>query len=105
MTSRLRILVASEPKRIVVCLDADPRLAAAAGGAVRNLAESAGMSEEVCREFQEATVRATLQVFESHNSGRHIIEFLRFEDRVEVIIDSNAGSAAIHLARPVASHP
>jgi hypothetical protein len=96
--------VATEPKRILVCLDADPRFAAAAGGAVRNLAEAAGMSEEVCREFQEATVRATLQAFESRNSEKLLIEFLRFEGRVEVIIDANAGPAAIHLARTVAAH-
>lgn len=96
--------MATEPKRIKVYLDADPRFAAAAGGAVRNLAEAAGMSEEVCREFQEATVRACLRAFESQNNTSHVVELLRFDDRIEVIIDSNAGPAAIHLARTVASH-
>ena len=96
--------MATEPKRIKVHLDADSRFAAAVGGAVRNLAEAAGMSEEVCREFQEATVRACLQAFKSQNNISHVVELLRFDDRIEVIIDSNAGPAAIHLARTVASH-
>ena len=71
---------------------------------MRQLAEASGMSEDVCREFQEATVRACLKAFESSNISRHAVQLLRYEDRVEVIIDSNAGSAAIRLARPVASH-
>jgi hypothetical protein len=96
--------VATEPKRIKLILDADPRFAAAAGGAVRYLAEAAGMPEEVCREFQEATVRAVLEVFESGSASSHIVEFHRLEDRLEVVVDSNAGSAAIRLARPVGSH-
>ena len=99
-----RIPVATEPKPIELRFDADPRFAAAAGGAIRYLAEASGMSEDVCREFQEATVRACLQAFESRNTTMHVVEFFRYEDRVEVIIDSNAGAAAIRLARPAASH-
>jgi hypothetical protein len=100
----LRIPVATEPKPIEVRFDADPRFAAAAGGATRYLAEASGMSEDVSREFQEETVRACLKAFESRNISKHVVEFLRYEDRVEVIIDSNAGAAAIRLARSVASH-
>jgi hypothetical protein len=95
--------VATDPKRIELHLDADPRFAAAAGGAVRYLAESSGMPEEVCREFQTATVQACLQAFESHGAHAHIVEFCRFEDRVEVVVNSNAGSAPIRLSRSVAS--
>ena len=96
--------MATEPKRIELHVDADPRFAAAAGGAVRCLAEFAGMPEEVCREFQEATIRACLQAFESRPKANHIIEFCRFEDRVEVIVDPNIGAAAIRLTRSVNSH-
>jgi hypothetical protein len=96
--------VAADPQRIELHLDADPCFAAAAGGAVRYLAESCGMSEEVCREFQQAMVRACLQAFESRSTlSHHVIEFCRFEDRLEVIINSNAGTAAIRLARRVTS--
>ena len=62
------------------------------------------MPEEVCREFQEATVRACLEAFEASNAHSHIVELCRFADRLEVIVDSNAGSNAIRLARPVDSH-
>jgi len=95
--------VATDPKRIELRLDADPSFAAAAGGAVRYLAEAAGMPEELCREFQEATVRACLEAFESHSVHAHVVELYRFDDRLEVVVDSNAGSAAIRLARPVGS--
>jgi len=99
-----RTLVATDPKRIELHLDADPRFAAAAGGTVRCLAEFAGMPEDVCREFQDATIRACLEAFESRPTSSHVIEFSRFEDRVEVVVDSNAGAAAIRLTRSVNSH-
>ena len=95
--------MATDPKRIELHLDADPCFAAAAGGAVRCLAEFAGMPEDVCREFQEATVRACLEAFESSPTQSHVVELCRFEDRLEVIVDSNAGAAAIRLVRPVNS--
>lgn len=95
--------MATDPKRIELHLDADPCFAAAAGGAVRCLAEFTGMPEDVCREFQEATIRACMEAFESRPTSNHVIVFCRFEDRVEVVIDSNAGPAAIRLSRSVIS--
>jgi hypothetical protein len=95
--------VATDLKRIEIHLDPDPRFAAAAGGAVRYLAEASGMPEEVCREFQAATVEACLEAFESRNVRTHVVELCRFEDRLEVIVDSKAGAAAIRLARAVDS--
>ena len=103
MTSLSRTPVATDLKRIELRLDADPCFAAAAGGAVRYLAEASGLPEEVCREFQQDTVRACLDAFESRGIRTHIVELCRFEDRLEVVVDSNAGSAAIRLARPVDS--
>ncbi len=95
--------MATDPKRIELRLDADPCFAAAAGGAVRYLAEASGLPEEVCREFQQDTVRACLDAFESRAIRTHVVELCRFEDRLEVVVDSNAGSAGIRLARPVDS--
>jgi len=96
--------VATDLKRITLHLDADPRFAAAVGGAVRCLAEASGMSEDVCREFQSAAITACLNSFKSGAAVTHVVEFLRSEDRIEVVVDSNSGSNAIHIARPVNSH-
>lgn len=96
--------MATNPKCIQLRIDADPRFAAAAGGAVRYLAEASGMPEEMTKEFQEATIRACLEAFEATNTGPHIVELCRFEDRLEVVVDSKAGSNAIRIARPVGSH-
>lgn len=96
--------MATEPKRIKLRLDADARFAAAAGGAVRNLAEASGMSEEVCREFQEATIAACLNAFQSGPNVNHLIELLRADDRIEVTVNSGTGAEPIRLARPVTTH-
>jgi len=93
--------VTTDPKRIELHIDSDPRLAAAAGGAVRFLAEAAGMPEEVCKEFQEATVRACLKAFDAPAARSHTVEFLVFGDRLEVTVDPDAGSSAIRLTRSV----
>lgn len=91
----------TEPKRIEIYLDSDSRLAAAAGGALRLLAETAGMPEEVCKEFQEATVRACIKAFDERPLEAHTVELLVFGDRVEVTVDAAAGTAAIRLSRSV----
>jgi hypothetical protein len=84
-------------------LDADPRFAAAAGGAARCLAELSGLSEEDSRAFQAEMVQACLGAFESHNTRSHLIEFTVFEGRLEVVVDSSAGLSAIRLSRQVTS--
>ena len=96
--------MASDPKRIKLQLDADPRFAAGVGGAVRFLAEASGMSEEVCREFQQATVAACLDAFQSAATKYHVVEFLRAEDRIEVVVDAGMDGQPIRLARPVSTH-
>jgi hypothetical protein len=93
--------VNAEPKRILLRMDSDPRFAAAAGGAVRFLAEAAGMPEEVCKEFQEAMVRACTTTFDARPKEPHTLEFLLFGDRLEVAIDADAGAHAIRLIRSV----
>ena len=91
----------TDPKRVEIHLDSDPRLAAAAGGAVRLLAETAGMPEEVAKEFQEATIRACAKAFDAHPTNSHTVELLVFGDRLEVAVDANAGTSAIRLTRTV----
>lgn len=93
--------MAADPKRIELRLDADPRLAAAAGGAVRLLAEATGMPDEVCKELQEATIRACVKAFDARAMGCHSVEVLVFGDRLEVAVDASAGAAAIRLTRSV----
>jgi hypothetical protein len=93
--------VTTEAKRIALRLDSDPRLASAAGGAVRYLAEAAGMPEEVCREFQQATLQACLKVFAVQAAQSHLVELLVYGDRLEVAIDPASGAAAVKLTRSV----
>ena len=61
------------------------------------------MSEHECKEIQNATVEACLKTFENNPAAGHIVEFLRFDDRLEVVVDSNAGSSAVRLSRPVST--
>ena len=91
----------TDHKRIELRLDSDPRLAAGVGGAVRLLAETAGMPDDVCKEFQEATVRACRQAFDARPTDTHTVELLVFGDRLEVTVDAGAGSSAIRLTRSV----
>ena len=93
--------MSTDPKRIELHLDSDARLAAGVGGAVRLLAETAGMPEDVCKEFQEATVRACVKAFVAHPMDSHTVELLIFGDRVEVAVDANSGTSAIRLTRSV----
>lgn len=100
-TSQLRSLVSTEPKRIELHMDSDPRLAAAVSGAVRYLAEAAGMPEEVSREFQRATLEACLKAFDTGAEKRHVIEFFVYNDRLEVAVDPAMGDGAVRLSRSV----
>lgn len=93
--------MSTEAKRIELRVDPDPRLAAAVGGAVRFLAEAAGMPDDVCKEFQQATYEACLKAFETRADKTHVVELLVYGDRLEVTVDPAAGNAAIRLSRSV----
>lgn len=90
-----------EPKRIEVTMDSDPRFTAAVGGAVRILAESLGMPDEVSREFQEAAVRACQQAFAAGPARSHKVEFLLFAHRLDVTLDPASGSSAVRISRSI----
>jgi hypothetical protein len=80
--------VAAELKTFRLLLDADARLAAAAGGVVRYLADVAGLESEAVARLQSAVIAACAEAFE-HLTVDHPqleITFTRFSDRMEVAL-------------------
>jgi hypothetical protein len=76
-------------------LDADMRLAAATGGAVRFLADAAGMESSAIAQLQAAVVAACAAAFE-HLTPKHPhveVTFERYSDRIEVAL-SHEGDAS-----------
>ena len=67
-------------------IDADARLAAAAGGVARFLADAAGLESDAVARLQSAVIEACLEAFK-HLADIHPhleIDFARFADRLEV---------------------
>jgi len=80
--------VATEPKGLLLYIDADARLAAAAGGVVRYLADAAGLQNDAVARLQSAVIAACSEAFE-HLTADHPqlqITFTRFPDRMEVAL-------------------
>jgi hypothetical protein len=80
--------VAPEPKGLLLYIDADARLAAAAGGVVRYLADAAGLQNDAVARLQSAVIAACSEAFE-HLTADHPqlqITFTRFSDRMEVAL-------------------
>ena len=78
--------VGTEPKNLHMCIDADARFAAAAGGVARFLADAAGLEGYAVAQLQSAVIEACLEAF-GHLVGNHPhleIDFARFSDRLEV---------------------
>ena len=69
-----------------MCLDADARLAAAAGGVARFFADAAGLETEAVVRLQSAVRDACKEAFKhlSANRPRLEVTFARFSDRIEV---------------------
>ena len=91
--------VATELKNLHICIDADPRLAAAAGGVARFLADAAGLESEAVARLQSAVIEACLEAFE-HLAGKHPhleIDFSRFSDRLEVSLSHEDAGPAIGM--------
>ena len=94
--------VSAEVKSIQLQTDADPRLAAAAGGAARYFAESAGLTKDEVRGFDKSVVAACEEAFE-HLTGEHphlTVTLTRYPDRIEVaMVHEGGGEPAVGLDR------
>jgi hypothetical protein len=92
--------VATELQSLLLHIEADARLAAAAGGVVRYLADAAGFENEAIARLQSAVIAACSEAFE-HLSADHPqlqITFTRFSDRMEVALSHlGADSPAVGL--------
>jgi len=80
--------VATEPQTFRLLLDADARLAAAAGGVVRYLADGAGFENDAIARLQSAVIAVCAAAFE-HLTADHPrlqITFTRFSDRIVVAL-------------------
>ena len=88
------ITVSAESKGIELQIDADPRLAAAAGGVARYFAESAGLTNKEVADLQKSVVAACMEAFEHLTEPRaHLSVTLNWlPDRIEVAM-SHQGDA------------
>jgi hypothetical protein len=87
-TSLWPAAVATETKIFRLLLDPDSRLAAAAGGLARYLADTAGLDDGAIARLQSAVIAACTEAFE-HLTALHPqleITFTRFSDRMEVAL-------------------
>jgi len=94
--------VSAEAKGIQLQIDADARLAAAAGGAVRYFGESAGLTAEEVAELQKSIVAACEEAFE-HLTGERphlMVALTRYPDRIEIAMShEGAREPAVGLDR------
>jgi len=91
--------VAAEPKSLHMCLDADARLAAAAGGVARFFAEAAGLETNAVMRLQSAVLDACQEAFK-HLGAKHPhleVTFARFSDRIEVSLSHEEDAPAFDL--------
>lgn len=92
--------MATDHKTFRLFLDADPRLAAAAGGVARYLADVAGLENDAVARLQSAVIAACSEAFE-HLTAEHPrleITFTRLPDRMEVALTHRGeGSPAVGL--------
>jgi len=91
--------VAAEPKSLHMCLDADARLAAAAGGVARFFAEAAGLETDAVTRLQSAVLDACEEAFK-HLGTKHPhleVTFARFSDRLEVSLSHEEDAPALDL--------
>jgi len=92
--------VATEPAIFRLRIDADARLAAAAGGAARYLADAAGLESDASVQLQSTVVRACIESFEQLKDSRTEdsrikelparleVTLMGFPDRIEVALSS-----------------
>ncbi len=85
-TSPLPAAVATELKPLHLQIDADARLAAAAGGAARYLADVAGLETDATAQLQSSVITACIESFDHLTGVRPQLEITLtpFPDRIEV---------------------
>jgi hypothetical protein len=90
-----RILVAAEAKSIYMQMEADVRLAAAAGGAARYFADAAGLEAPAILEWQAAILAACKEAFEhlTREHPRLDVTLSRLADRLEVALSCEGDTA------------
>ena len=78
--------MAAEHQMLHMTIDADARLAAAAGGVARFLAEEAGLETNAVSRLQSTIIEACKEAFQQllGNHAHLEITFARFSDRLEV---------------------
>ena len=78
--------MAAKAKNLHMSMDADVRLAAAAGGVARFLADLAGLDNEASAGLQSAVIEACTEAFKRLAAEHpHLeVDFARFPDRLEV---------------------
>lgn len=99
-TSLWPAAVATDSKSFCLLLDADPRLAAAAGGVARYLADASGLDSESVSRLQTAVIDACIEAFANLTPANPRLEvtFTRLADRMEVAISHRGeGSPAVGL--------
>ena len=87
-----------------MCLDADARLAAGAGGVARFFADAAGLETDAVFRLQSAVVDACNEAFK-HLCAKHPhleLTFVRFSNRIEVSL-SHQEDAPTFAVRTIAS--
>ncbi len=92
--------MATEPRIFRVLLDADARLAAAAGAVARYTADAAGLEGGSVARLQSAVIAACSEAFEHLTADRPQLQitFTRFSDRMEVALSHlNENAPAIGL--------
>jgi hypothetical protein len=87
--------VAAEAKSIQMQIEADPRLAAAAGGAARYFADEAGLEGPAIADWQTAIVAACNEAFEYLTSEHPWLDvtLTRMADRLEVALSREGETA------------
>jgi hypothetical protein len=93
---RLLTTVRTEAKGLLLRIDADARLAAAAGGAARYFADAAGLSTDATIQLQSSVVAACQEEFQKllHRDTCVEITLTRHADRLEIALAHPGGSPA-----------
>jgi hypothetical protein len=93
--SPLRTAVATEANRIQLKMDADARLAAAAGGVARCFGDAAGLEDASLAQLQTTVIAACREEFRHLDAAHPHLEvtLTRFTDRIEVTLAHEGESA------------